>query len=320
MTFLGGSFVAIFADVNRILISKMPIGIYKRLSFVVLLTSMLFAGCQEADPHMGRRPLASVDGTFLYKDEVDLMYATYGQRADSAAFYDNYIEQWAAEMLFYEKASENVIATDEIDRLVDGYRRSLVLSLYQEGLVSQHLVHNISDNDVQDFYDFNESMFEIEEPLVRGLLLKVSEKAPRINKLRTWCINRKSDDLDELEKYSLGNDVVYDNFMEEWRTFASLVKMTPLTGFQLGERLSRSKTIEFKDKGYVYFVGLDTIIKDGGRKPLQLVEGEIRELLVNSRKARFIKERKRSLYDEALKEGKVWLSADSLDVNNNNKR
>ena len=99
-----------------------------------------------------------------------------------------------------------------------------------------------------------------------------------------------------------------------------MVKMTPLTGYQLGERLSRSKTIEFKDKGYIYFVGLDTIIKDGGRKPLQLVEGEIRELLVNSRKARFIKERKRSLYDEALKEGKVWLSADSLDVNNNNKR
>jgi hypothetical protein len=281
---------------------------------------MLFAGCQEADPHMGRKPLANVCGTFLYKDEVDLMYATYGQHTDSVAFYDDYIEQWATEMLFYEKASENIAATDEIDRLVEGYRRSLVLSLYQEGLVAQHLVHDISENDVKEFYDFNESMFEIEEPLVRGILLKVPEKAPRINRLRTWCINRKSDDLDALEKYSLDNDVVYDNFMEEWRGFASLVKMTPLTAYQLGERLSRSKTIEFNDKGYVYFVGLDTIIKDGGRKPLPLVEGEIRELLVNSRKAWFIKERKRSLYDEALKEGKVWLSGDSLDVNNNNRR
>ena len=294
----------------------MPIGVYKRNIFVVLLTSVLFAGCQEVDPHMGREPLATVGEVWLYKDEVDLMHATYGQHVDSTAFYDNYIEQWVTEMLFYEKASENVAATDEIDRLVDGYRRSLVLSLYQEGLVSQHLVHNISERDVLEFYERNEAMFETEEPWVRGLLLKVPEKAPRINKLRTWCVNRKTEDLDELEKYSIVNDVVYDNFLEEWRTIASLVKQTPLTEYQLGERLSRSRTIEFKDKGFVYFIGVDSMIKSGGRKPLEFVESEIRELLLNSRKATFIKEKKRSLYNEAQAEGKVWLYGRSSDINN----
>ena len=132
---------------------------------------------------MGRTPLASIADVFLYKDEVDLMYATYGQMSDSTTFYDNYIEQWATEMLFYEKASENIASTDEIDKLVEGYRRSLVLSLYQEGLIAQHLIHEISEKDVADFYEYNESLFEIEEPLVRGILLKVPERAPRINKL-----------------------------------------------------------------------------------------------------------------------------------------
>lgn len=265
---------------------------------------------------MGRTPLASIADVFLYKDEVDLMYATYGQMSDSTTFYDNYIEQWATEMLFYEKASENIASTDEIDKLVEGYRRSLVLSLYQEGLIAQHLIHEISEKDVADFYEYNESLFEIEEPLVRGILLKVPERAPRINKLRTWCISRKSEALDELEKYSLVNDVVYDNFLYEWRTFASLVKATPLTEYQLSERLSRNKTIEFKDKGFVYFVGVDTIIKKGERKPLELVESEIRELLVNSRKANFIKEMKHAIYNEAQVAGKVWLNVKPLDVNN----
>lgn len=265
---------------------------------------------------MGRTPLASVGETFLYKDEIDLMYATHGQKTDSTSFYDNYIEQWATEMLFYEKATENIPATDDIDRLVEGYRRSLVLSLYQEGLINQHLIHNISEKDVLEFYQHNEGLFEVEEPLVRGILLKVPEKSPRMNKLRTWCINRRSDDLDELEKYSLTNNVVYDNFMEEWWPFSSLVKKTPLTEYQLGERLSRNKTIEFKDKGFVYFVGADTIIKQGGRKPLELVESEIKELLVNSRKANFIKEKKRTLYNEAQVEGAVWLNSKSLEVNN----
>ena len=264
---------------------------------------------------MGRTPLAAVGDAFLYKDEIDLMYATYGQSADSTKFYDDYIEQWATEMLFYEKASENIPATDDIDKLIEGYRRSLVLSLYQEGLINQHLIHNISEKEVLDFYENNDALFEIEEPLVRGILLRVPEKASRINKLRNWCVSRKSDDLDELEKYSLVNTVVYDNFLEEWRTFASLVKQTPLTESQLGERLSRNRTIEFKEKGFVYFVGVDTIIKQGGRKPLELVESEIRELLVNSRKANFIKEKKRDLYYEAQAEGKVWLYDNSLEIN-----
>ena len=294
---------------------KMPIGKYIESCFVVLLTSLLFAGCQEVDPHMGRTPLASVDETFLYKDEIDLMYAAYGQNTDSTKFYDDYIEQWATEMLFYEKATENIPATNDIDKLIEGYRRSLVLSLYQEGLISQHLIHNISEKDVLEFYERNEGLFEIEEPLVRGILLKVPEKSPRMNKLRTWCINRRSDDLDELEKYSLANDVVYDNFMEEWWTFPLLVKKTPLTEYQLGERLLRNRTIEFKEKGFVYFIGVDTIIRQGGRKPLELVENEIRELLVNSRKANFIKEKKRDLYYEAQAEGKVWLYDNSLEIN-----
>lgn len=292
---------------------KMPIGKYIESYFVVLLTSLLFAGCQEVDPHMGRTPLASVGETFLYKDEIDLMYATYGHKTDSTKFYDDYIEQWATEMLFYKKATENILATDDIDKLVEGYRRSLVLSLYQEGLINQHLVHNISDKDVQEFYECNDGLFEVEEPLVRGVLLKVPEKSPRMNKLRAWCINRKSDDLDELEKYSLTNDVLYDNFMEEWWTLPALVKKTPLTEYQLGERLSRNKTIEFKEKGFVYFVGVDTIIRQGGRKPLELVESEIRELLINSRKANFIKEKKRALYNEAQIEGAVWLNGKSLE-------
>ncbi|MBO7301314.1 MAG: hypothetical protein J6U58_01230 [Bacteroidaceae bacterium] len=294
----------------------MPITKYKSSFFVVIIASVLLFGCKDVDPHMGRTPLASIADVFLYKDEVDLMYATYGQMSDSTTFYDNYIEQWATEMLFYEKASENIASTDEIDKLVEGYRRSLVLSLYQEGLIAQHLIHEISEKDVADFYEYNESLFEIEEPLVRGILLKVPERAPRINKLRTWCISRKSEALDELEKYSLVNDVVYDNFLYEWRTFASLVKATPLTEYQLSERLSRNKTIEFKDKGFVYFVGVDTIIKKGERKPLELVESEIRELLVNSRKANFIKEMKHAIYNEAQVAGKVWLNVKPLDVNN----
>jgi hypothetical protein len=78
-----------------------------------------------------------------------------------------------------------------------------------------------------------------------------------------------------------------------------------LTEYQLNERLKKRETIEFKHGGYTYFVCADSLIQQGGIKPLEMVEHEVKELLVNSKRADFIKNKKRSLYDDALKSGEI---------------
>ena len=71
--------------------------------FYALMFSALLLGCNGEDIHKGRIPVASIDGSCLYKDEVDLMYAMYGHGVDSVRFMDDYIERWATEHLFYNK-------------------------------------------------------------------------------------------------------------------------------------------------------------------------------------------------------------------------
>ena len=276
-------------------------GIY--MAFLSL--ALLFPQCEEKTEHNGRVPLVAVGDTYLYKDEVDILYAMSGLGTDSVAFYDDYIERWATDALFYSKAFENVASTAEIERMVESYRRSLILSLYQDALINQHLVPEISEAEVQEFYERNLVMFELEEPLVKGLLLKLPEKSPKMNDVRRWCMRRDIEDLENIEKYSISNAAVYESFPEEWRSMNSVVALTPLTLNQLYDRLSQKKTIEFSDGGYIYFVGADTIVPKGGLKPLEMVAPEIVELLVNSKKANFIKEKKRALYNEAQSRGKV---------------
>ena len=48
-------------------------------------------------------------------------------------------------------------------------------------------------------------------------------------------------------------------------------------------------------------------MKRNDTKPIEMVSDEIKELLLNSKKAKFIKQVKRSLYEEALKSGRVIL-------------
>lgn len=278
-------------------------------AFSVFVCTMLslfsFTGCNKEDVHNGRTPLATIAENSLYKDEVDIMYAIYGHGADSVAFYKEYIERWAIEQLFYKKATENVAATDDIEKMVDSYRRGLILSVYQDRLIEQQLISDISESDIQQFYDVNENMFELEEPMFKGLFLKLPDRSPGMNKVRTWCIRKSSDDLEELEKYSLANHVTYDSFIDDWRTVAEVANLTPITEYQLNERLKRKETIEFREDGYTYFISADTLIQKSDRKPVEMVSAEIVDLLVNSRKADFIKEKKLMLYDEAIIKGDV---------------
>lgn len=267
---------------------------------------LFFASCEEEILHKGKTPLVGVGKQFLYKEDVQRFYNSNPPVAtDSATYVNSYINRWIEEALFYNTALRNVPATADIEKLVEGYKRSLILNIYQEGLVEQQLKRDISDESVLAFYNDNGAMFELDEPLAKGLFLKVPAKTPKLNQLRNWCKERDEDNLEKLEKYAFANEVSYEYFAESWRRLSEIAVQTPLGENEMVSRLKRSRDIEFKDKEFVYFLSVDSVVEAGAVKPVELVEGEIRELLVNTLKAEFIKEKKRGIYDEALKKGTI---------------
>lgn len=274
-------------------------------NLTIPIVALLALACQSGDPHNGRIPLVGVGDTYLYKDEVDLYYAFGGQGKDSATYVDAYIEKWVIETLFYSKAVENVASDNDIEWRVELYRRNLILNDYQEKLVAQQLEPSLSDSEVQAFYEENSDMFKMDESLMKGYFLKVPARSPKMGDLRRWCIGKSEEELEKIEKYCLGKDAVFECFFEDWIQLSAVAKRTPLTEYQLKERLLRKSTIEFNDGGYVYFISADTLVSEGERKPLEMVTGDIREFIVNSKMASFIKDRKSALYNEALKKGEV---------------
>ena len=278
-------------------------GIMKYLLLFVAIT--LFGGCySEQPPQENRHSLVDVDGLHLYKDEVELLLAA-NPHADSAEFVNDYIERWATEQLFYSKAADNVASMPEIESMIESYRKSLILNIYQSKLVDQHLKSAISQDEVVGFYNANKALFDADESLFRGILLVLPAKAPSLNKVRKWCVDMNPEALEELETYSAENALVYEYLMDGWHPVADVVKHTPLTEYQLMERLSRKKTIEFKEDGKIYFVCSDTILCEGATLPVELVSAEINELLLNSRKADFIKRKKKELFEDAKAKGIV---------------
>ena len=275
------------------------------LRYVLVPVAAFLMVCCYSEPKADSRPfLVEVDGSYLFKDEADLALAA-NEHADSVAFVNGYMEHWATEELFYSKAAENVPSTEEIERMVESYRKSLILNIYQEKLVEQHLKPTIVQDDVRRFYDANKNLFGADEALFKGLLVVLPAKAPTLSKVRKWCSQRDPESLEQLEAYCAENALSYDYYRDDWYPFAYVVKATPLTEFQLTERALRNNTVEFKENGNIYFVCTDTLLRKGETMPIELVSAEISELLLNSRKAEFIKRKKRELYNEAKAKGLI---------------
>lgn len=275
-----------------------------RILFIAICTLSIIS-CKEEIMHRGRTPLVSVGEEFLYLEDVQRFSSTNPSIADSAQYVNEFINRWIEEALFYNVALRNVPSSREIEKLVDSYKRSLVLNIYQNGLIEQHLQQEITNGDVLAFYNSNNRMFEVEEPIMKGIFMRVKKGAPKISSIRKWYKSRAIEDLEKLDKYSLADDTQYEYFAETWKRVSDIAARTPITENDLLQRLLRNAAIELNDKEYVYFISADTIIGKDGLKPLELVEDEIRNLLVNTKKVSFIKEKKRALFDEAIEKGSV---------------
>ncbi|MBR6648195.1 MAG: peptidyl-prolyl cis-trans isomerase [Bacteroidaceae bacterium] len=270
------------------------------LTILIVSSSMLLVSCEEQISHKGKTPLLSIGKDFLYKEDVEHFISVNTPAADSARLVNEYVQRWVEDALFYRMARRNVRDTNEVERLVENYRRSLLLNIYQDRLIAQRLLREVSDADVARFYEQNKELFLLEAPMVQGLFLKVSNKAAKLSSVRKWISDAAPEDIENLEKYCLTNAIAYDYFIDGWRTLDAISARMPVTSDALLNSLQRDNLVEVSDTGAVYILNVTTLLNKGEQKPLDLASDEIRSLLINSMKTNFIKEAKRDLLRQAL--------------------
>lgn len=271
----------------------------------LLLSLLLITSCTTEIDHRGRTPLVGVGNDFLYKEDVAALYVTALPTVDSIEFVHNYIRQWLEDVLFYRMAVRNVSSAGEVDRMVDNYRRALILNIYQERLIEQQLKQTLTEEEVTSFYNRNRELFKLEEAHLQGLFLKLPLAAPRLQSVRKWLTKMTPEDIENLEKYNITNAVTYDYFVDSWRPLPAIAAKMPLTADELIKNLEKNPFVEVTDTAYVYMLSMVSMLDKGEQKPLELASEEINNLLINSMKANFVKEVKHNLYSKALEDREI---------------
>lgn len=271
----------------------------------LFLTIVIASSCAPRTPDVARKPLLEVEGKFLYEDEMQKVIPPNVSDSDSIDIAQSFIKKWVTDVLLYENAKRNVMNQKEIDELVESYRKSLTIHQYQQKMIDQRLPKEPSDADVKAFYDQYSEQLVLKESIIKGLLLVVPAKAPKMANVRSWVQSGNIKALESIEKYSLQNAISYDYFGDRWLTFSEVLKKIPVQVEDPATFLASHKFVEVSDSIQRYFLRIESYRNSGQVEPFEMAKSRISNILQNKQKADFITKFEDDLYNDAVKDETV---------------
>ena len=260
----------------------------------------------------GRTPVVEINGDVLYEEDIRQVIPLGLSVADSTLFAERYIRNWAQDVLFYQNAIRNIPDTKDIDRLVENYRRSLFEHEFQRRLIEQKFSSEITDEEVEQFFNDNQRLFVLDESLIKGLFLQIPVKSHDLSDIRRLYTRQDDESFEEIEKYSIRNaaprcEFFYDN----WRTVAEIEVLLPSMDKTLEQQLKDNRCFEFKDEDFIYLLNVSEFAPKGGIEPLDHARARIRGLLINSNEVNYIRKIKEDLYEAALEKNRIIFHQES---------
>lgn len=277
-----------------------------KVIYAFTILTLLFLSCKEQDKGNTSNILVEVGNNILRKSELENNLPIGLSREDSIIFAENYLRSWIRDILMYDIATKNISDMDEINTLVENYRKSLITYQYKEQLVSEKLSKEISEDEMKKYLDENQGRFLLDKVLIKGIFLKIPIEAPNIDKVRNWYKSTKQDDIENIEKYSVQYAATYDYFYDRWIDLNEIIDNMPAADFSnAGNVIKGKKQFEYNDDNFYYFLNIKDCLFAGDNAPFEYAEQTIREILINQKKMSFLKEVEDNLYNTAQKKGQI---------------
>lgn len=276
------------------------------LTFSVLLTGCDFIRMKKekapADNTL-RQPVARVNKTYLYKDELMGIVQPGTNPDDSTTRVEAYINSWIKKQLLIQEASRKInINEAEVERKILDYRYSLIAYEYQAYYIRQRLDTAIQEAAIETYYKENIDNFILKQNIVRATFIKVPKTAPRTGKIKDLIFSKKENDKTELKSYCLSFAAAYHLVDSTWMVFDELVKNSPLIEIPNKVQFLKSNPYyETADENYLYFLKVEEYRISDNISPLEFVRDEIKNILLNKRKVELAKQLEDEVYSTGMK-------------------
>jgi len=271
--------------------------------FLIISIFIFFISCKNNSEDPLNAPIVKVGDKVLTKHNLYNVIPDGISKNDSIIFAQDFLSRWIRSELMLRKAELNLSPKEkDVSKLLEEYRRSLLVNQYQQKMLQQKYTPMITDKEIKAYYDKMIDNFILNENIIKGVFIIIPRTAPNIKDIRKWYKSDKEEDIVNIEAYCFQNAKKYDVFIETWKPFYTINQQFPHPIANAGRFLKYNKSYETSDSINYYFLSIRDYKLVHDKAPLEYVENRIKAILLNKKRINFINKLENDLYDEGLKQ------------------
>ena len=245
--------------------------------------------------------LARVYDNYLYEYDLEGIITDNVSHRDSIVIVRNYVNNWIKTRLMVEKARYNL--SDEqlnFEKRLENYENSLIIFEYESKLVSQKLDTSINETELKTFYDTHLNDFELKENIVKVFYSIVDKDISEKKLIEDTYHLADTLVIDSLEVLSKTFNFFVQLDTSIWVSFENLKKRIPIETYNQELFLKNKRFVNISDnEKYYLLMFVDFKIKDE-TSPFELVEKNIRDIIIAKRKIELVKKVRVEIFDQAV--------------------
>ena len=284
----------------------------RKLTFILcfILAAVVLScgqGDKDGNTKLDEDVVAVVDGVELRIADVmrDMPVGITG--VDSTTFMRMYVDNWVLNRLKMKRAEEVLTSSEDIDRLVEGYRQTLMMRQLDQYYIDKSLDVEITDKQIAAYYRANSAAFKLDHNVVQGVVVKVPKGFRNTSTLTTAMQNSaKAKDWQELEALAEKHSLIVTNMASQWVSYSDFLSNLPTERSRsYNDLISKSNVQQMSsDDANFYFIITNRALK-GEIAPMASIESDIRRRLYAERRADIIEEYEAELKRQSVADGRV---------------
>lgn len=270
---------------------------------VILLAFAMFncAKTKIADDEV----VAQVGEKKLTQSDISLILPSKIDAQDSAVLADEYVKKWIKQELLIQKANENLtLEQKNLNREIEEYRNSLIIYKYKNELMNQQMDTLVTQTQIEQYYSANPYNFQLNNNIVKAVFIKVPLNVANPKLLKDLIDDDSAQGINGLREYCIQYAKAFDSFNDKWVNFELVKNNLPGDITDEKQFLSRNNLVELKDSNYYYLVSIQDYKLLNELAPIEYVEENIKNLILNKRKIEFLKQVEENVYKEGVRQNK----------------
>jgi hypothetical protein len=274
-------------------------GVTKLFLFAVLIALMV--GCKTKNDE---KIIATAFDYSLYQSDIIGIVPKGSTKMDSTTIIKNYINNWIRQKIVLHKAEKNLNSEQkDFAQQIEDYQNSLIIYTYESKLINQLLDTNVSNQEIQNYYNANSDNFQLKDNIIKVNYVKLELKSPLKAKIKNMLFSKKEDVNTKNQLIDICTENAVNFYLDDdaWLLFDDLLKEIPIETYDQEAYLKSNRTIETKDDNFYYLINIKDFKTRESVSPLSFERDNIRNIIINKRKLELIQKMHKEVFDEATK-------------------